>query len=135
VVSNGLETIDRIQQSDFALHAGYFSSLDVVSPPVGADAQVSATRLYNARLPAITTAIAEEGRKQPAWATLTAGIAANILAAGNLDGQLLDEVLTDGQLQMGDAERLKLIGTLYAKAKDRYSFALDVLGKLEVNEQ
>jgi hypothetical protein len=135
VVSSGLDTIDRIKESDFALHAGYFSSLDDISPAVNADVQVADIRLYNARLPTITTAIAEEGRKQAAWSALTAGIAANLLAAANIDGQLLDEVLTDGQLQLEDAERLKLIGTLYAKAKERYGFALDVLGKLEVNGQ
>jgi hypothetical protein len=134
VVSSGLQTIDRISGTDFALHAGYFSSLDEVSMAVGTDALVAQIRLYNARLPAITTAIARKGQGQPAWSALTAGIASNIIAAGNLDGQLLDEVLKAGKLQMEDAERLTLIRALNVKAKERYGFALDVLEKLEVND-
>lgn len=132
VVNNSLQSVDQISEADFSLHAGYFSSLDEVSPAVSTEVQVADIRLYNARLPAITTAIANEGQKEPAWSALTAGIAANILAAGNLDGQLLDKVLMDGVLQLADAERLALIGTLYVKAKDRYGFALDVLEKLNV---
>lgn len=135
VVSSGLQTIDGIKQADFALHAGYFSSLDDIAPAVNRDVQVADIRLYNRWLPPITMRIAEEGRKHRAWTALTAGIAANLLAAANLDGQLLDEVLTEGKLQMEDAERLTLIGTLYAKAKDRYGFALDVLVKLELKDQ
>ena len=131
VVSTGLQTIDDIKEADFALHAGYFSSLNNVSPAVNPDVQVADIRLYNGRLPAITTAIARAGQQQAAWSALTAGIAANILAAGNLDGQLLDQVLTPGALQLEDAERLALIGALYAKAKDRYGFALYVLEKLK----
>ena len=132
MVNNGLQTIDGISEADFALHTGYFSSLDSVSPAVNTDVQVADIRLYNARLPAITTAIARAGQQQPAWSALTAAIAANILAAANLDGQLLDKVLTDGVLLLEDAERLALIRTLDAKAKDRYDFALDVLEKLNV---
>jgi hypothetical protein len=130
IVSNGLDTIDRIKNADYMLHAGYYSSLDEVSPAVSSDAQVADIRLYNDRLIPVANAIAQEGQRQPAWGALTAGIAANIGAAGNLDDRMLDYLLTDGGWQMEDAERLEWIKDLYLKAKTRYGFALDVLEKL-----
>lgn len=130
IVSRGLQTIDQIKNADFAEHSAYFSSLNYAAPAVSSDEQVAAIRLYNARLPAITTAIAQKGQQQPAWSALTSGIAANIIAAASLDGQLLDKVLTDSDWSMEDASRLELIRALYAKAKERYGFALTVLEQL-----
>jgi len=131
ISSNGLQSIDQLKEADYALHAGYFSSLDAIPRAVSEDAQVADIRLYNSRMPTISNAIARKGQLQPAWSALTAGIAANIVAAATIDGQLLDEVLDPGQLQMENADRLRLIGTLYAKARERFGFSLHVLELLD----
>ena len=133
VIDSGLQTINRIKEADYAQHAKYFSSLGRTSGAVHSDAQVAMIRLYNAQLPEITDSIVNEGKVHPAWRSLAENIAANILGAGNVDGQLLNAVTSNGPLQMEDEELLAMIGKLYARAKERYDFAMDVLTTLALD--
>jgi hypothetical protein len=62
---------------------------------------------------------------------LGATVAGNLRAACDEDLAWLNEVLTDGDLELTDSDRLRLIGTLYSNAKGRYAFSVDLLWELK----
>ena len=46
------------------------------------------------------------------------------------DSTWLEEIVTNGDLELEDAERLRLIGVLYSNARGRYAFAVDLWREL-----
>jgi hypothetical protein len=125
ISGSGLDGIAGIEQADEDQHAGYFASLDVVSPAVTNDPRVSGIRQYNGAVATVADALAGLGTP------LAATVAANLKRAAAEDLAALQALLTDGDLQLEDAERLRLIGVLYADARARLAFAVDAYGKLQ----
>ncbi len=129
ISGSGLDTIAGIEQADEDQHAGYFGSLVAVSPAVANDPRVSAIRQFNGDVATVASAMTGLGT------SLSVTVAANLKTACTDDLAALAELVTDRDLQLADAERLKLIGVLYADARARLAFALDALWKMQGSKQ
>jgi hypothetical protein len=129
ISGSGLDSIAGIEQVDEDQHASYFASLGAVSPAVAGDPRVAGIREYNRRVSTVADAMAGLGT------TLAVTVAANLKTAVAADLAALQALLTDGDLQLEDAERLKVIGVLYADARARLAFAVDAFWKMEGTKQ
>jgi hypothetical protein len=124
ITGGGLNGIAGIQAEDTTMHGRHFSSLEIVRSAVRADPQVADIRQFCGTVRQLAMLIASEGT------ALDAVIADNLEAACEQDLGWLDVLLTDGDIALEDAERLKLIRMIYSNAKARMTFAVGVLGDL-----
>lgn len=126
IAREGLSTINDIKHGDFDLHKGHFDSLKIVNPAVKesfyvADALVIAEKiddaakggLKNARQSKSFTS-GESEYLQWAYENITEQSAADI--------DELTLLITNGELQMKDDERLKRVEAIYSSLQDKYSF-------------
>ena len=125
IAGSGLDSIAGIEQADEEQHADYFASLDAVSSAVASDPRVTGIRQYNAATLVVAKMMAELGT------TVGGTLAANFKTAAGKDLAALAAWLMDGEVQLADAERLRVIGELYAEAQVRFAFAVEVFGQLE----
>ncbi len=125
ITGSGLDSIAGIGQADEDQHASYFASLDAVSPAVANDPRVAGIRQYNGAVLTVAAAIAGLGTP------LATTVAANLKGAVARDLEALQELLTNRDLQLEDADRLGLIGVLYTDARMRLAFAVYAFGELK----
>jgi hypothetical protein len=129
ITGGGLDSIAGIEQDDEDQHANYFGSLAAVSLAVANDPRVAGIRQYNGGVSTVAVAMAGIAT------SLAVTVAANLKTAVAQDLAALQELLTDGDLQLADAERLKVIGVLYTDARARFAFAVDAFGKMQGSKQ
>ena len=127
IVKNGLNTIKDIKHSDFNLHNDYFTSLVTVNPKVRQYKKV-------AEIIAIQISIAKQsGKAIKNFRGNQHFTSAEINYLQNVFGNLLSEcsknldelfsLITNGNLQMKDDERIQAIDRLYADMQDKQQFA------------
>lgn len=123
----GLTTIGNIKNGDLGQHTAYFHSLNAVSPQVAKYARINDIITLQAGIGATCAN------------TLQAALQANIFSTAEMEYiravfdrldkdclntlQDLQEVATDGKLQMTDDERMRRIDKLYAETQSQYGFA------------
>jgi hypothetical protein len=123
LVDNGLQTIRDMTSGEFSLHNAFLSSLKQVSPAVRNDLRVA--EIISMQLSVL--------RLSGSWGDH------ELLSTGNrvyisrirsdLGDRCLDAleelllVITTGKVEMGDEERLRRIGELYALMQEHYGFA------------
>jgi hypothetical protein len=123
IVGNGLDTIGHSKDADLMMHADYFNSLETVSPAIAGDIRVTAIRAICENTVVVASLL-------PGWnEELGPMIASNLDSACRQDENWLKMVVTNGDLQLEDAQRLAMIGMLYEQAKVRYAFTVGTLMK------
>ncbi len=126
IAKNGLNTISNIKHGEFNLHTDYFNSLKTVNPKIKNYAKVAEIIALQVRIIKVYKNTASQIRKSSAF---------NNNEVHYLDGvfqRLLDDctktideliaVITSGQLDMQDDERMKRIDNLYSDMQDKYTF-------------
>jgi hypothetical protein len=123
MVGGGLDKIGNIKDADLTMHADYFKSLETVNPAVAGDIRLNTIRAICRNTMALANLL-------PDWnEELGPMIAANLDSACEQDENWLEMVITDGDLQLEDAQRLAMIGMLYEQARARYAFTVGLLMK------
>lgn len=127
IAKNGLNTIKDIKHGDFNLHNNYFISLATVSPRVKRYKKV-------AEIIAIQISIAKQSGKAiknfrgnqhftSAEINYLQSVFSNLLAECSKNLDELFNLITNGNLQMKDDERILAIDKLYADMQDKQQFA------------
>lgn len=126
IAREGLSTINDIKNGDFDLHKGHFDSLKIVNPSVKesfyvADAMIIATKIDDAAKSGLknverSKSFTSDEVEYLQWAY------ENINEQSAADIDELTLLVTNGELQMTDDERLKRVETIYASLQDKYSF-------------
>ncbi|HLZ88892.1 MAG TPA: hypothetical protein VKQ52_16670 [Puia sp.] len=122
IAQDGTDAISGIKQVDLQLHSDYFSSLRTVNPAIRGSPEVAGT----IRLAGVIAEVAAE------IGDAEVGLLAD--CAENVD--LLEMLVTDGQVEMTDAERIKAIDILYARMRRLLQTAIairDQIGLLHLN--
>lgn len=126
VAKKGLTTIGDFKRGEFNLHSDYFNSLKTVNPKIKTYAKVGEIIALQLKIIKNSSFII----KQVQWDDLFHG---NEIAyikrvvdrlIENCDGNLeeLLTIVTDGQLEMKEEERMKRIDALYLNMLENYSF-------------
>ena len=126
VVKKGLTTIGDFKRGEFNLHSDYFNSLKTVNPKIKKYSKVAEIISLQLKIIKSSSFII----RQVQWDDLFHGneIAYIKRVVGrlieNCDGNLeeLLTIVTDGQLEMKEDERMKRIDALYLNMLENYSF-------------
>lgn len=132
-VKKGLNTIGDFKRGEFNLHTSYFISLGVVNPAVKNYAKVAEILSVQAGILQnyndTRQALAQQGDlfygDELAYIEHAFG---RLLADCEDTLAELEAVVTDGQLEMKDDERLERIDKLYARMTDNYTFCQSFSG-------
>lgn len=126
IARKGLNTIQNIKQGDFDLHRDFINSLSNVNPKVRSYKRVADIIAYQLRIVKETkTAISnlkESSQFNPEELDYSKAVFERLLSACLQSMDELFLVITSGELQMKDDERIKRIDGLYLDMQDKYAF-------------
>jgi hypothetical protein len=138
VCKTGLGAITGSKQGEYDLHSNYYASLGEINPALGQLGEIAEiAALQVAIVRRFTDALGRYRRDGLLGADRLVYISqvyGNILQAGLADIDVLTGVLTGGEWQMTDDERMAQIGKLEMAMKDRYAFTLDFTDRTDVLE-
>ena len=123
IAREGLTTIGEIKNGEFNLHSLFFSSLKTVSPAIARYSkiaeiisdQVSIVQQFKKLLKIQTGFSSTE-------ITYITSVYNHMTDECSKDLNALIAVLTDGEFEMTDDERIKRIDQIYSDMKDKYAF-------------
>ena len=128
IVDAALGSINGSKQGEYELHGAYYSSLGAVNPAVGQLGEVAEiAALQAAIIKRFTDALSRYragGRFGADYLGYIQDVYGNILQAGISDVAVLTDLLTGGDLQLTDDQRMSRIVELDAGMRDRYRFTL-----------
>lgn len=126
IANKGITTVRNIKNGDFNLHRDFFSSLKNVNPKISKYIKVADIIAYQVRIIKNTKQTLQGIRETKQFTTEELDYCKRVF------DNLLDEcvktidellmVITSGELEMKDDERLKLIDKIYTDMQDKYSF-------------
>lgn len=125
IVEDGLHTIRDIKQAEFDLHHGYFSSLLIINPAIGSMPEVD--EIYSLGNQIVTGASASINSWQSSgWYSASKMDFAKtaydkIMANASEDIKALQALVTDGDLQLSDGERMIGIDAIDKDMRKQYA--------------
>ncbi|CAA9195807.1 hypothetical protein [Flavobacterium collinsii] len=127
VAKKGLRTINDFKRGEFNLHTNYLSSLKAVNPKIKKYARVTEIIALQIKIIKNYKGLYEQIRQDDLFHGDEVDYIKRVFERliENCDNNL-DELLTmitDGQLEMKDDERMKRIDTIYQNMLDNYSFS------------
>ncbi|WP_205514338.1 hypothetical protein [Longitalea arenae] len=126
IVRDGTRLIGDIKQGDFNLHKGYFSSLRSVNPAIRNYSRIAVILSDQAtivrHLNEFLKFSAESGHFSTTERQYMSAVYQNIKSASLQNLGDLTRVLTSGEIEMKDDERIAFIDRIYADTKDQLSF-------------
>ena len=134
----GLEVIGGSKQGEYDLHNGYYASMGQINSVLRQLGEVAEiTGLQVAIIHRFTDALARyrgSGLLGPERLAYIGHVYSNVLQAGLADVGVLTEVLTSGDWQMTDDQRMGRIRELDAAMRDRYEFTLSFMDRTDLLE-
>lgn len=145
IVNKGVTTVRNIKKGDFNLHRDFFNHLKNINPKISRYVKVADIIAYQFRIIKQTKEAVNGIRVTKQFTAqevdYCVAVCNNLLTEC---GKTIDElvlIISDGQLEMKDNERLKRIDALYADMQDKYAFSsafsedMAILTMQRLNEQ
>lgn len=133
IVKDGTRLIGDIKEGDFNLHNGYFVSLKAVNPAIKNYSRVAAILSEQAALlqqfRGLIKFSVESGQFSASEQKYIAALNSNLSVECLKDLSDLEIIVTSGELEMKDDERLAFIDRIYADTKDKVIFAGSLCGQ------
>lgn len=134
IVEGGLHTIGDIKTGHFNLDKNFFDGLKAINPQVRNYARVTDIISLNIQIVQLFGRALKDARSSDRFNSGELDYAGKVFTNVTDDcGELIDELtqlLTPGDLQLSDDERIKRIDGVYAEMKDRYGFMNSFCGDL-----
>lgn len=133
IVKDGTQLIGNIKQGDFNLHQGYFSSLQSINPAIRNYSRVAliisdqATILNNFK--ELLKFSAENGQFSINERGYITSVYDRVKTECLKDMDDLVMVLSSGEMEMKDNERLAFIDRIYADTKEKVTFTFSFCGQ------
>ncbi len=136
IVQDGLNTIGDIKDGHFKLDQAFFDGLKMINPKVRNYSRVADIILLNIRSVELSGKAMKSARGSKLFSGEELDYASQIFNKA-LDGcaeltEELTQILTPGELQLSDDERIKRIDGVYAAMNDRYQFINRFYGDLQL---
>jgi hypothetical protein len=126
ILQHGLTTIGNIKHGDFDLHNGFFNSLMEVKPAIKGYGKVADMLTMQIQVLTGCTATMRQYVFSGMFSTgdlkYLSDVYANLTDLTLKDMDELAGLVTDGQWQMSDDQRLHRIDQLYLRVQSKYSF-------------
>ncbi len=114
--------IGNFKNGEFGLHQDYYNSLSVVNPQVKSSVNLSTIQAEQQSIVSQFDAIKNLNGLQANEQAYISNVRRNIIDQCSKDLDDLQAVLSAGQLQMTDDERIQRINRITAAIKDKYVF-------------
>lgn len=136
IAKEGLNTIGEIKQGDFNLHQLFFNSLQLVNPAIRSYIKIAdIIAMQTEMLSAYKQSYAQSqssGLFSPAELSYIYSVYTGILSSTAADVNELTGVITDGDWQMDDAQRLGSIDRLYVSVSAKYQSLTTFGNRLQI---
>ena len=127
IAKSGIGTIKSIKKGDFDLHTDYFSSLKHINPGVRKYPEIKTIIRRSESLIKLVDQTKVELKKaqilQNAEMDFVNKVFQKILTDNDASLIELEMVITDGQVEMTDDQRIKKIGQICSEVNEQYSVA------------
>lgn len=132
VSQNGLGNIGGYIKGEHSLHTSYYNSLKTVNPEIKGNGKADSITSYAAQIPAQFDHLNNLNGLDADNRNYINSVKATILDECNKDLAELQLVITSGEAQMTDDERLKRIDQIYIRIKDKYAFTQSFCNQVRV---
>ncbi|HEY4197347.1 MAG TPA: hypothetical protein VGM63_17515 [Mucilaginibacter sp.] len=119
---NGLGNIGAYIKDEHGLHSAYYSSLRTVNPEIKDNPNADTIISYAAQIPGQFDHLKSLAGLDAGNRKYIARVEAKVLAECDEDLAELQLVLTSGQAQMSDDERINRLDQIYVRVKDKCAF-------------
>lgn len=123
IAKEGLNTISDIKNGDFHLHLDHFNALMEINPDIKKYSKVVEILLLQSDIKKLVTK-SDDDYINSVWRHLNDRC--------NADVDQLNKLLSPGNYQMTDDERIKNVDKLYADMKDKYAFAKSFSNEVKI---
>jgi len=139
IASAGLGNIGSLKNDEFGLHSSYYSSLTMVNPAILSMAEVTEiSAVASANLIRVESAL-DRYRKDGVLPADQLGTIQDVFKAvmreEMQDLKMLLTLLTDGELQLTDDQRVSRVLAIHSSTRERYAFLLSMTGKIDLLEK
>lgn len=127
IAKNGLYVINRIKEGDFSMHRTHLEKLFIVNPGIRRCAKIASILSLQKEITGQCGRAIRQFKSSPQFSPTEVNYISDVYGklltdcANNLDRLLL--VISNGQLQVTDDERIAMIDKLYAELQDQQIFA------------
>ena len=126
IANTGLNLISNIKHGDFTMHQDYFNSLEQVKGPIKNDAKIAAMIAMQIQMLASYKTYASSFKSSGVFTnseiTYLQRVFTTVLDDVGKDITELTTIITDGQLQMKDDQRMTRVDNLYINMSGKYDF-------------
>ncbi|MES2063097.1 MAG: hypothetical protein V4456_14315 [Bacteroidota bacterium] len=124
ISQNGLRNIGGYIKGEYGLHSDYYTSLKTVNPTIKGNSKADSIMAYATQIPARFDHLNKLAGLDEDNRDYIASVKAKVLDECNKDLSELQLVITNGEAQMTDDERIKRLDMIYVRMKDKYAFTL-----------
>jgi hypothetical protein len=141
IAKDGLGNIGGITGAEYRLHQSYFASLKAVNPAVKNNPDLAAISQYAEAISTALNGLGEVRCLDYNTKTYIRQVTDKVLQDANADLTGLKPVVSDGQIQLTDQERITRLREIYERMKDRYGFtqhfcnAVKVMAQQKIQEE
>lgn len=132
VVSEGINTVGDISRGEFGLHSAFISGLKRVSPAVRNDARVAEIIAMQLSILKGFSSLKAGGQLSAEQMSYVAEVSGGVTSACYQDLSELLLIVSSGELEMNDKERLERLDQVHARMVEKSgftsSFCLEVKG-------
>jgi hypothetical protein len=121
---HGLSSITNSAKAELNLHTGYYNSLKMASPAVRHNPQVKEIVVWQQDIITVLKGLSDDGYYRQ--------VKAAVLSDCDKELAELRTIVSDGKLEMSDAERLKWIGRVHRAMQDNYRFAVTFCNQVKI---
>lgn len=135
VARSGWNTVSDLANGEFSLHNNFISSLATVNPVIGRSVRVAEIVAFQLEIMKLFSTLKWKQGLSLAVFGYIGEVEDKVLAecSDDLDGLFL--VVTSGQLEMGDAERLSRLEEIHSSMQDRAGFVRDFAGQVGIMQR
>jgi hypothetical protein len=123
IASNGLGSVSGSLKTENGLHTAYYNRMKTVSPVVKNNNMVKEIMAWQQDILIRLRNISQIGGMTTDEKTYLENVRAAVLKDCDQQLNTLQNVITDGQMEMSDAERLVLVNKVHTAMMENYRFA------------
>lgn len=122
ISQNGLGSIGGYIKGEYGLHSSYYGSLKTVNPEIKGNGKADSIVRYAQQIPAQFDHLNNLSDLDNDKSQYVELVKVKVLDECNKDLAELQLVMTGGQVEMTDDERIKRLDEIYNRMKDKYAF-------------
>jgi hypothetical protein len=122
ISQNGLGNIGSYIKGEHGMHSAYYSSLATVNPQIKSNSKADSIVSYAKQIPAQFDLLHGLNGLDKDNRAYIMRVESKVIGECNKDLTELQLVMTSGEAQMTDDERIKRLDQIYGRMKDKYAF-------------